>query len=80
MIEPDSGNLGPFGLCGRGNSSVMTTATPDDGVPTTPTTDAPGDARDDVDSDPGKGDAAQADWTDEGGATNEGPSTDTDSA
>ncbi|MBJ8347133.1 hypothetical protein [Antrihabitans sp. YC2-6] len=55
----------------------MTTPSTPDRVSTTPTTDAPDGARDDVDSDPGKGDAVQTDWSDEGGATNTGPSTDT---
>ncbi|MCX6401905.1 MAG: hypothetical protein NTX33_18485 [Propionibacteriales bacterium] len=35
------------------------------------------DADPDVDSDPAKDDGASSDWTDEGGATGEGPATDT---
>ncbi|MCX5045438.1 hypothetical protein OG921_19910 [Aldersonia sp. NBC_00410] len=36
---------------------------------------SPGGADDDVESDPGKGADDRADWTDEGGATGEGPAT-----
>jgi hypothetical protein len=35
-------------------------------------------ADDDVMSDPGKGSGDRSDWADEGGATTEGPATDTD--
>lgn len=39
---------------------------------------APGDTDDDVESDPGKGTDERADWSDEGGATSAGPSTEED--
>jgi hypothetical protein len=38
------------------------------------------DALDDVDSDPAKGDDEGADWSDEGGATPEGPAGDTEAS
>jgi hypothetical protein len=38
------------------------------------------DAPDDVDSDPAKGDEDGNDWSDEGGATTEGPAGDTEAS
>jgi hypothetical protein len=55
----------------------MTNKTPD--PDTVPTDSNQGEnADDDVMSDPGKGSGDRSDWADEGGATTEGPATDTD--
>jgi hypothetical protein len=42
--------------------------------------DKPAAARDDVESDPAKGDDDGSDWSDEGGATPKGPASDTDAS
>jgi hypothetical protein len=52
---------------------VPTVSTPD---PTTAPSDSGPQGREDVQSDPAKGAEERADWSDEGGATAEGPADD----
>lgn len=47
-------------------------------VETTPTDAGPDEAQDDVESDPGEGADERSDWSDEGGATPDGPATSED--